>query len=305
MQEESKIKKSYASLMAFISAASFGAYPIFAKYAYNFGVNVPTVLFLRFSGCIILLWAFLILTGRNQKFGLKNSIKLLIVGGIIYSSMSALNLLAVTLISASLASLLLCTYPIFVTIIAILIGDDFLTKEKAIALVVSFIGMAFLLNVDFSKINGLGVLYGFCASFAYTAYVVIGNRLQKGLEPIKSSALIMTGAAITYTLNGLITKSLSFNFVIGGWWAMAGMILCSTVFAIALFWASIKIIGPSKASIIGTVEPLVTVILAVIIFKEQMNWLQYLGSLLIVVGVIAIQKSKSKPLSTDVVTEMD
>ncbi|MEL7623825.1 MAG: DMT family transporter [Clostridiales bacterium] len=293
-------KERLGPLMAFISAASFGAYPIFAKLAYGFGVNVPTVLFLRFSGCVILLWVFLIFTKRYQAFPKEAVIKLLLVGALVYSAMSALNLLAVTMISASLASLLLCTYPIFVTIVTIIRKDDRLTKDKAGALVLSFIGIALLLNVDLSQINAWGILCGIGASFAYTAYVVIGNVIQKDLEPIQSATLIMSGACITYTLNGLIAGSLFFGFPGCGWLAMAGMILCSTVFAVVLFWASIKTIGPAKASIIGTAEPLVSVILAVILFDEKMTLLQCLGSGLIIAGVLIIQrvKSKSEPAMT-------
>ncbi len=283
-------KNRFGPLMAFISAASFGAYPIFAKLAYQFGVNVPTVLFLRFSGCVILLWAFLLCTKRYRAFPKAAVIRLLLVGAFVYSAMSALNLLAVTMISASLASLLLCTYPIFVTVVTIIRKDEVLTRDKGIALVLSFIGIALLLNVDLSQINAWGILCGIGASFAYTAYVVVGNIIQKDLEPVQSATLIMSGACITYTLNGLIAGSLSFAFSGYGWLAMAGMILCSTVFAVVLFWASIKVIGPAKASIIGTAEPLVSVILAVILFDEKMSLLQYLGSGLIIAGVLLIQR---------------
>lgn len=280
------------AVLAFVAAALFGAFPIFAQLAYEVGINRPTMLFIRFNGCIVLLWAFILLTGRYQSFPKKAVLKLLLVGALVYSAMSTLNLMAVTMTTASLASLLLCTYPIFVTIISILRKEEILTQNKIWALILSFAGMTLLLQVDFSRISVWGIVCGLGAAIAYTSYIVLGNIIQKGLEPIQSATVIITGACITYTVTGFLGKSLSFDFQPVGWLIMLGMIFFSTVLSIVLFWSSIKLIGPAKTSIIGTVEPLVAVILDVIIFNERMGSLQYLGAFLVMVGVYLIQGYK-------------
>ena len=59
-----------------------------------------------------------------------------------------------------------------------------------------------------------------------------------------------------------------------GWLACLGAV--STVGAIALFFAGLRRVGPSTASILSTLEPVVTVALAFVVFGESLG-LQLLG----------------------------
>lgn len=281
----------WGAWLAFLAAASFGTYPVFAKFAFQYGINVSTVLALRFAGSALLIWVWLFFSRRVSGLKFKRLVPLLLLGGVVYSTMSALNLLAVSWISASLASMLLCTYPIFVTAASMLLGIEPARRDNLLALLVSFIGIVMLLRVDFSQVRSLGILCGLGASFAYTAYIMLGNRLIKAVEPMEAVAMIMTGAAIVFCASGASAGTIRLNFPMSGWLTLLSMILCSTVFAVILFWQSIRLIGPAKASIIGTAEPLVSVLLSVMIFSEQFSAWQSIGSGLIILGVVYIQSA--------------
>lgn len=281
----------WGSWLALLSAASFGTYPIIAKFAFHYGINVSTVLALRFAGSALLLWGWSFFSGRTSGLKYKQLVPLLLLGGMVYSTMSAMNLLAVSRVSASLASMLLCTYPIFVTAVSMLLGIEPARQDNLLALLISFLGIVLLLRVDFTQVHSLGILYGLGASFAYTAYIILGNRLIKGVDPMMAVTMIMTGAAIMFNVSGLWGGSIRLDFSLAGWMTLLGMILCSTVFAVFLFWKSILLIGPAKASIIGTAEPLVSVLLSVMIFSEGLSAWQSIGSFLIILGVVYIQSA--------------
>lgn len=281
----------WGAWLALLAAASFGTYPVFAKFAFQYGFNVSTVLALRFTGSALLLWVWLFYSGRVSGLKFKRLVPLLLLGGVVYSTMSALNLLAVSWISASLASMLLCTYPIFVTSASMLLGIEPVRRDNLLALLVSFTGIVMLLRVDFSQVRSLGILCGLGASFAYTAYILLGNRLIKAVDPLEAVAMIMTGAAIVFCVSGASAGSINLAYPMKGWLTLLGMILCSTVFAVVLFWHSIRMIGPAKASIIGTAEPLVSVLLSVMIFSERLAARQTIGSILIILGVVYIQSA--------------
>ena len=63
----------------------------------------------------------------------------------------------------------------------------------------------------------------------------------------------------------------------------------STVGAIGLFFAGLRRVGPTTASILSTVEPLVTVALAFAIFGESLGALQLAGGALVLGAVLMVQ----------------
>jgi drug/metabolite transporter (DMT)-like permease len=50
-----------------------------------------------------------------------------------------------------------------------------------------------------------------------------------------------------------------------------GISLISTIVSIALFMKALKIIGPTSTSILGTFEPIVSIIMGIILFREKLS----------------------------------
>ena len=69
-----------------------------------------------------------------------------------------------------------------------------------------------------------------------------------------------------------------------GW--VAGIAVVSTVGAVTLFFAGLKRVGPTSASILSTAEPLTTVLLAFIAFGESLGPIQLAGGALVLGGVL-------------------
>jgi drug/metabolite transporter (DMT)-like permease len=58
--------------------------------------------------------------------------------------------------------------------------------------------------------------------------------------------------------------------------------------AVSLFFAGLKRVGPTTASILSTVEPVVTVILAFLVFGELLGPLQLLGGAFVIAAVLVL-----------------
>ena len=65
--------------------------------------------------------------------------------------------------------------------------------------------------------------------------------------------------------------------------------LVATVLPIAAFLAGVRRIGPSRATILGTVEPPVTIALSALVFAERLGALQIVGAGLVLSGVLILQ----------------
>ncbi len=284
-------KEKLGTTVSLVSGASFGALAIFAKFSYAGGANIPSVLFLRFFCAALIFWIYFLLKGEKIAYERIVIVKLLLMGALGYGSMSAFYLLSVSRIPAALTGVLLYLYPAMVTIVTVMLRQERFNLYKGVALAATFIGMLLVLGISFKNSDMLGIIYGLCAPCVYTVYIVLGSRVVKPLDPLRATMYIMTGAAIAYTCFGLFSGALSFSFSPFTWLMIAGIILISTILAVVCFWWGVALVGPSRASIISTVEPLVTVILAWVAFGEVLTGVQLVGGGLIMLGVIIQQQS--------------
>ena len=75
--------------------------------------------------------------------------------------------------------------------------------------------------------------------------------------------------------------------------------MVSTVGAIGLFFAGLARVGPTTASILATVEPLVTVLLAFLVFGETLGAAQLAGGALVVGAVLVLQAPRIRMARLD------
>jgi drug/metabolite transporter (DMT)-like permease len=286
--------------LVLVSAVSFGIMPILAKLAYAERVNLITLLTMRFCLAALVMWA-LWASRRHEAtpahLTATRLLPLIAMGGL-YVGQSFSYFRAVGIISASATGLLLYTYPVLVTVLAWLFFREALTRRKLAALFLATIGTLLVLGL-FSLVGGQnnqlgtldprGVGWALAASGIYSAYIIAGTRFTRGLPALFCSAVVITSAAVVYAFWGLATGQLDFSFGWLGWvWAVA-IALVSTVLAIATFFAGLAIIGPSRAAIVSTVEPAVTVGLGTLVLGEILSIEQACGAVLILAAVFVLQ----------------
>lgn len=295
------------ALLVLISAASFGAMPIFAKLAYAEGINAKTLLALRFTLAASALWLVWIVNTRHsgRAINLRRLPPLVAMGALGYVGQSFSYFTAVSLISASATGLLLYTYPTLVTLLAWVFFREKLTGQKLGALAVSILGTLMVLGIvsealGLSNGNALaaldpsGVFWGLAAAVIYSAYIIAGTRFTAGVDSIFSSAVIISSAAVVYVAWGGLEGTLSTDFrPCALLWALA-IALISTILAITTFFAGLKLVGPSRASIMSTIEPAVTVGLAFLVLQERISAEQVAGGVLILLAVVALQLGRKQ-----------
>ena len=88
---------------------------------------------------------------------------------------------------------------------------------------------------------------------------------------------------MTFLVAGLVGGALAFPA--GGWIWIVAIALFSTVLPIVTFMLGMERVGAATASILSTVEPVVTVGLAVAIYGEALGPLQILGGVLVLAAV--------------------
>ncbi|GAA1528241.1 DMT family transporter [Kribbella lupini] len=278
------------AFLCLLSAACFGAMAIFGKLAYDAGVDVGDLLLVRFAVAAVLLLVVAGTTGALRGVPRRALVAGLAMGGIGYATQSGLFFGALERIDASLLALILYAYPALVTIGAIVLRRERASARRVAALVIASAGTALVLGGAASgSLDPLGAAMGFGAAVAYTLYILAGDRVGAGMSPIALSSLVCTGAACTFAAFSVVQGGPRLDFAPSGWLWLAAIAVVSTVAAILTFFVGLARVGPSAASILSTLEPVVTVLLAAMIFHESLSPTQLAGGAVVLSAVLVIQ----------------
>jgi drug/metabolite transporter (DMT)-like permease len=275
-------------ILVAISAISFGTLAIFGRYAYAGGLDTFTLLFLRFSFATILM--IILLVGQRQGLPRGKLLWQLVgMGAIGYVGQSFCYLSAIKYASVGLVALLLYLYPVFVAILSSIFLKTKITLLKFTALALATFGAILTANPQGGQ--WLGIFLALAAALIYSIYIVIGAGVMKKVSPLQSSTIIFASASLVY---GAITSIHGAQWPSSqtGWLAIAGLTLIATVIPVATFLAGLKRIGPTNAAMLSTLEPLVTVLLAALLFGELLQPLTLLGGVLILVGVLLLTRAE-------------
>lgn len=283
-------ERQLGTILVIISATGFGLLAIFVKFAYGANLNLLTILSLRFLIAAVFLWAFVFIKKEDPRVESKQLLALFALGAMGYGLMSSFFFYAVKLIPAAVASMMLYSYPVIVTMLSAWLYKEAITRNKIASLLISSLGLVLVVGVVFQGVNMKGLFFGGMAALVYSVYIVLSNKLVGKINSLVMTAYVITSAAIAFNIVGWLTGSVTLAINTQGWLAILAIALISTVVAIIAFFQGMKLVGPSKTCIISTMEPVITTLAAFLFFAETITMLQVLGGSLIIAAVILVQK---------------
>jgi len=283
------------TLLTLIAAAGFGVAAPLSKIIYTYGLSPNLMLTLRFLMASVILWGYIYIKKDKINYIVTKTqlAFLFLLGGIIYVATTAFYFTGIKYIPVSIHVMIFYTYPLIVNGFTVFVFKDKIPVKQMLAMFISFIGLILIAFNGIFTINYLGMSFSLLAALGYSIYLMTLNI--KALEQMNSLVL----AAYTNTFSGLVFFIYSFvrkdfylNIALPAWLAIALMATVSTAIAIIVLKKGIQLIGPAKASIIGTFEPLEGIILSVLFLKETLNFNQVIGIVLIIFAIIMIQSQK-------------
>lgn len=304
LHAHSRADTARGALLVALSASAFGAMAIFGRYAYAGGTDVLGLLTLRFVIGGTLLAAIAYRRGVRWPRG-RALAGIAAMGALGYVGQSLCYFIALQHAQASLVALLLYLYPAFVTVLAALWLGERLTRVKTAALVLCLAGSALMVGGGHGEPLGIGL--ALAAAIVYSLYIVAGARLTRGVDPLAttavvclSAATVFCGVSIVRTLSGapphLPTTALA-------WAALVAIALVSTVTAMLAFFAGLARLGAARTSMLSTLEPVVTVLLAAILLGERLTLVQGCGGAAVLAAVLWLVRAGGGPRDEAVALE--
>ena len=163
-----------------------------------------------------------------------------------------------------------------------------LTRTKQVALLLAVLGAGLTVG-PVGGGNALGIALGISASLVYAGYILALTRVAHGVDPLVSSAVITSSAAVVFLALAAILGS-PLPVTGPGWLSIAAIAIVSTVVAVVAFLGGLARIGPTDTATVSTMEPVVTLLLAVALLGETLAPLQLVGGACILAAVVRLAR---------------
>jgi drug/metabolite transporter (DMT)-like permease len=203
-------------------------------------------------------------------------------------------------IPSGMASILNSTVPLFTMILApIFLRDDGWSLPKLAGLVLGFIGIVIIFlpelgqGVDQSLI-GMGVMLMATLSYAaggvFTRYQVHRqHNLGRELAPQLQAFLQLTwAAAMVWAVTLTVESPVRVPQLPLTWIALLWLGILGSGIAYILFFGLLHSIGPTRATTVTYIPPLVGTVLGMVFLGEQITWPAIAGGLLVIVGIAVV-----------------
>ncbi|GAB5553984.1 MAG: DMT family transporter [Saprospiraceae bacterium] len=289
--------------IVFLGAILFSAKAVIVKLAYRYEIDSISLLALRFSFALpFYLFANWYLRRRTLKPSVltsKDWFQVAFVGIIGYYLASLLDFLGLQYITASMERLILFLYPTIVVLISYVFLKKPIQRNQVLALILTYIGigLAFYQGLQLSGQPNfaLGGILVFLCAIAYAFYLIGSGELIPKMGAIRFTALALSFSSIAILLHHLLVYQWDlFHFHPMVYFYSFIMAVIATVIPSFMVSEGIRRIGASNASIVGSVGPISTIILAYIFLGERLGNLQILGTVIVIGGVLVITLSKKR-----------
>lgn len=294
MNPESQRKRTLlgASLVLF-SGLCWATYVVTAKLGIEFGLDVISLNTIRLTVSALFIGIFIAAFRRfAPKASLPAVLLVLLLGAIDHGLGGVLYIGSLHYIDASLAYLLVFAYPAMVVLLSAAIGREKLSARKVLAVIVTFIGVAMVLEAG-GAVEGeawIGVALVLAAAFIFSVYLLFCEGLMDRFSSSQMSFFSLAGGGIAM-LAALPFAPARFDLLFDpqGLLILGIFSVVGTAFALLFFLMGVRHIGASRASIISTTEPVFVVLLAWIMLGEFLSPIQWLGMLVLMAGVTLVQ----------------
>lgn len=274
--------------MVLLAAVGFGTIGIFGKLGFEAGLNNPTMLMFRFAIATVLLGLLLVRPGRSIRIN-KREFPVAIGLGVAYAVLAGGFFWGLIYIPAGLAAITLYTYPIYVFAISVVILGEVINRRKLTALALALFGIIAIVGLDTAGYDPRGLILVSLAAIAYAIYTT-GSRVAVHNIEAEWLALFAVGTTSLVFLGfGLATDTLFIPYTLEQWTIIVGLAIFGTAAPIVLFVYGLGFIEASRASVLTTAEPPVTVFLGVIVLHEVLTVGILAGGAMILLGIILIQ----------------
>jgi drug/metabolite transporter (DMT)-like permease len=260
------------------------------KYVLTHGFQPLAYGAIRYGAAAILAVAVAVILEGSLRVGGRTNLALVGAASVFLLINQVSFVYALKLGSATTVALILGTTPIFAAIISSLVGLEQLTGRFWVATLIGFAGVALVAlgaGGDLSSDLG-GDLLAIVLSISWAAYSVTIAPLMRTYSPYRISAVVLVIMCIPFVaLSSPQIADQDYSSLGALVWVGLAFAIVGPLFLTNILWfKSIGIVGPSRATLFANAQPFVAAIFAALILSEHLHWLQIVGGVAILLGIV-------------------
>jgi drug/metabolite transporter (DMT)-like permease len=257
------------------------------KYVITHGWSPLAYGTIRYFAAIVLFWAFTYHRERSFRIE-RRDIRLVLFAALMIFLNQLCFVYGIKLAHASTVALLLGTTPMFIGLISLALGLEYLSRAFWIGAAITVVGVGLIAASTAGGLStGLeGDMIAISTAFTWAWYTVAIAPLMRRYSPFRISALVLAIGWIPLALVSIPQlSSQQFSF---GWktWLGFGYAVVGPLFLTNILWfTAIDRVGPSRASLFGNLQPFFAVFFALLLLSETLHPLEIAGGVLIFAGI--------------------
>lgn len=267
------------ALLVLLSAAVYAASPILIKVAYGYGAPPLAVLSIRYLVAALLIWAAIGVLRIRMAMPRGLLLSLAAVGTTLVPAQGFAFLIALLYLPASTTSVLGYVYPLHVAWMGALFLRERVSRGEWLAMAAVVAGAGLVVGQTPALSLGLGL----AAATTLSAIYYVDAR------PVPAMGIILLGAALIFTVAAALTGELSLSYPPQALLAMVGTGVLASLLAPLLLLAGLRSIPAARAAMLGTLEPVITVTLSVLLLDDRMTAVRAIGMAIVIGGITLVQ----------------
>lgn len=293
-------------LLVFVGAICFSSKAVIVKLAYRHTIDPVSLLALRMLFSLPFFLVIGYFSGKRKKSApltQKEWWRVMLLGLAGYYLASLLDFKGLQYISASLERLILFVYPTIVVVISAICYKRPIGRNQYLALCLTYAGIFIAFGFEADLLNQPNILLGtaliFGSAFTYALYLIGSGDMIPKIGTIRFTSYAMSCSAVAVIIHAYFINSLNiWNFDPAVYFLSFVMAVIATIIPSFLISGGIRMIGSDNASIVGSIGPVSTIVLAYFILDESILVSQLAGTVFVLAGVLMITLKKSKPLGS-------
>ena len=291
---DKQAKSRLWTILAALAAVMWGISGLFAESLFKVSSKITpiwlTQVRLIISGIVLLIIATVL---HQKPFSVlkdkKNTLHIIAYGIFGLLPVQVFYFIAIEMANASIATILQFIGPFFVLTYLAVTHQQVLRKLDVLAAILAFIGV-FLLsthgNFNQLAITPLALFFGLLSAVGEASYTLIPVKLVK-----RVSSLVVTGWGMLFAGIGLMIVYPRFPAIPNtprAWLDVSAIIIIGTIIPFQIMANALRYVKPSTVSLLDAFEPLSATVGSVLIFGLVMSGMDWLGTLLVIGAVLAL-----------------
>lgn len=297
MVKQERIHYWIGAFLVFGAAFLFACKGIYIKLAYRYGIDAISLLILRMLFASPF-YAFVMFRNRWKEdehpvFEKWLWLKVAAAGVMGYYVSAYINFLGLEFVTAGLERILLFIYPTFVLFINAIAFRKKVSRLQWLALLITYSGILLAFMKHFEAHQQKNIFWGgflvILSGFTYAFYLVGSDRLISKIGTTRFTSWAMLWSLPFILIHCFFSNELHiFHYPKEVYGIALAMAVASTVFPTFMLTEGIKRVGSSNASIMNSIGPIFTIVLATVFLNETIWFEQIVGTILVLIGVFLI-----------------